>query len=360
VRVGAPIVLVASPLGLENTVSTGIVSGRRQEPAGYELLQISAPASRGSSGGAVLGASGEVVGIATSQIGGGQNLNFAVPINYARGLLTHLGGEPLAVLRPTNLASDTDAEQRLSRATDRVNTGLSYRLDAFEGYGIETRVALEGTQSRRTRVAYRVIESVVQGEPRIERYMESETTRVTEPFGTIQTLVRERSRVVVEATGLLPVSARGESSRWNGVDWATSRYELSFQDGRVTGALTDTTGITIELDRSLPDGIVLENMRGLAFAFLEAEPLVGRSVEFTTFDPQTGDIDTVRYDVLRSETMELDGDEHRVLRVNVAMGLENETYLVRSEPPRIPLRRISSDGTEVEDVTLLEMGPPRP
>jgi hypothetical protein len=68
----------------------------------------------------------------------------------------------------------------------------------------------------------------------------------------------------------------------------------------------------------------------------------------------------VRYDVLRSETMELDGDEHRVLRVNVAMGLENETYLVRSEPPRIPLRRISSDGTEVEDVTLLEMGPPRP
>ncbi|HKK08948.1 MAG TPA: trypsin-like peptidase domain-containing protein, partial [Gemmatimonadota bacterium] len=64
VRVGATVVLIGSPLGLENTVSTGIVSGRRQEPQGYQLLQVSAPASPGSSGGPVLSGSGRVVGIA--------------------------------------------------------------------------------------------------------------------------------------------------------------------------------------------------------------------------------------------------------------------------------------------------------
>src|SRR5690606_21748222 len=81
VRIGAPVVLVGSPLGLENTISTGIVSGRRQEPEGFQLLQVTAPASRGSSGGAVLSTSGEVIGIAASQLLSGQNLNFAVPIN---------------------------------------------------------------------------------------------------------------------------------------------------------------------------------------------------------------------------------------------------------------------------------------
>ena len=131
------------------------------------------------------------------------------------------------------------------------------------------------------------------------------------------------------------------------------------EDGRVVGLLTDTTGVAVELDRTLPDGIVLQNMRDLAFALLDAEQLVGRSVEFTTFDPQTGGIDTERYDVLRNEVVELDGEEYNVLRVNLATGLENEIYLVRSELPRIPLSRISSDGAEVENVTFLEMGPPR-
>lgn len=359
VRVGAPVVLVGSPLGLENTVSTGIVSGRRQEPEGYQLLQISAPASRGSSGGAVLTGNGSVVGIAASQIGGGQNLNFAVPINYARGLLSHLGDEPLAVLRPTNLtASNSPAEDRPTPTSNSVNEGLSYRLDEFTGYRSETEVELEGDRRRRTRTTYRVIESVAAGQPQIERYVESETTRTTEPFRTVQTLVRERSRVVVRREGLRPVSARGESSHWNGTEWVTARYDLRFDGDRVVGLLNDTTGHTIELDRELPSGIVLRNMMDLAFAVLDAEELVGRSVEFTTFDPRTGAVDHERYDVLRRETIEMDGTEYDVLRVNLATGLDNEIHFVRAESPRVVLRRISADGSEIEDVIELGMGPP--
>ena len=172
VRVGAPVVVIGSPLGLENTVSTGIVSGRRQEPEGYHLLQVSAPASRGSSGGAVLGAHGRVVGITTSQIDTGQNLNFALPINYARGLLAHLSGEPLAVLRPVDLtASDVEAPTP-TRREDVVNAGLAYRLEGFEGYTTETVTELEGNRQKRTRVTYRLIETVTMTEPQIERYLE--------------------------------------------------------------------------------------------------------------------------------------------------------------------------------------------
>ncbi len=359
VRVGAPVVLIGSPLGLENTVSTGVVSGRRQEPEGYQLIQISAPASRGSSGGAVIGQRGQVLGIAASQIGTGQNLNFAVPINYARGLLSHLDGQPLAVLKPTALAKDDSAAEPLPARSDAVNVGIKYRLEDFAGYRLETEVHLEGGRSRHSRITYRLIETVTAGEPQIERYLESETTRVTEPFGTVQTLRRERSRVVVGADDLRPISARGETDEWNGSDWVTRKHDLRFQPDRVVGLVTDTTGHVTELDRELPDGIILQDMRDLAFALLDADSLIGRSVEFTTFDPRSGQTDLERYDILGRSSVEIAGKTYDALRVNVATGLDNEDYLIRAAPPRVFLQRTSDDGSEVESVTSLEILPKR-
>ena len=359
VRVGSPVVVIGSPLGLENTVSTGIVSGRRQEPEGYQLIQVSAPASRGSSGGAVLGSQGRVVGIATSQIDVGQNLNFAVPINYARGLLSHLRGEPIEVLRPVDLTSgDVESPTPTSRE-DVVNEGLSYQLEDFDGFTTETSMELDGNRQKRTRITYRLIETVTLSEPQIERYLESEITQVTEPFGTVLTLGRERSRVVVHADGLRPVSARGETATWNGSGWAVARHEMRFTGDRVVGVMTDTTGHAVEIDRALPEGIVLQDMRDLAFALLQADPLVGRSVEFATFDPRTGAIDQERYDVLGEETVDLNGTSHRALRVSVALGLDNETFLVREQMPRVLLRRTADDGSEVEVVTSLQLGAPK-
>jgi S1-C subfamily serine protease len=92
--VGAKVVAIGSPRGLSQTVSEGIVSARRILD-GRELVQISAPISPGSSGGPVLDAQGRVFAIATSQITDGQQLNFAVPVRYALGLVS----EPLQ-LRP--------------------------------------------------------------------------------------------------------------------------------------------------------------------------------------------------------------------------------------------------------------------
>ena len=347
VRIGAPVVLIGSPLGLENTVSTGIVSGRRQEPEGFQLIQVTAPASRGSSGGAVLGADGSVVGIAASQFLAGQNLNFAVPINYARGLLQNLGPEPLEVLEPTTAVAAEPAARPMASESG-VNGGLRFDVDSFPGYVAEYEVALGEDVHRRTRVTYRVIESVGGGPARVERYLQSETTRRTEPFGTPQTVRRERVRSLMGVAGLRPISSRGEVSWWQGEGWRTASHDVRFEGDRVVGMTSDTTGRSLDLDRVLPQGVILREARDLAFATLAVDSLVGRSVEFSVFDAWTGEVVEDRYDVLAAERLDVLGASRDVLRVNAATGLDNETIYFLESRPRVPLRRVGQEGDETE------------
>lgn len=83
---GEEVIAIGHPKGLERTLSTGIVSGIRMK-GDTVVYQITAPISPGSSGGPILNASGEVLGLATFYAQGGQNLNFAIPSNYINKLL---------------------------------------------------------------------------------------------------------------------------------------------------------------------------------------------------------------------------------------------------------------------------------
>jgi len=89
-EVGERVVVIGNPKGLENTVSDGLLSGIR-DMAGLNLLQISAPISPGSSGGPVFNLQGHVIGIAAATLKEGQNLNFCVPVKYAK---PYVGVEP--------------------------------------------------------------------------------------------------------------------------------------------------------------------------------------------------------------------------------------------------------------------------
>jgi hypothetical protein len=78
-EVGEKIYAIGHPMGLEKTVSEGIVSAIRKLPKLGDIIQITAPISPGSSGGPVFNSSGRIVGVARATYRTGQNLNFAVP-----------------------------------------------------------------------------------------------------------------------------------------------------------------------------------------------------------------------------------------------------------------------------------------
>ncbi len=88
VEIGERVVTIGNPLGLENSVADGLISSVRNSEEGFSLLQISVPLSKGSSGGPLFNLQGEVIGITTASFLEGQNLNFAVPINYAKKFVT--------------------------------------------------------------------------------------------------------------------------------------------------------------------------------------------------------------------------------------------------------------------------------
>ena len=92
VQVGDTVYAVGNPRGLQGTFSDGIISSIRTDPVG-KVLQMTAPISRGNSGGPVINDRGEVIGVSFASRNDGQNLNFAIPSNDLTVLLA----------KPTNL-----------------------------------------------------------------------------------------------------------------------------------------------------------------------------------------------------------------------------------------------------------------
>lgn len=86
-RVGEKVYAIGSPKGMENTFSSGEVSQIREE----NFIQISCPIDHGSSGGALINAYGEAVGITTAgRDDSGANLNFAKDISLVRVAVNRL------------------------------------------------------------------------------------------------------------------------------------------------------------------------------------------------------------------------------------------------------------------------------
>ena len=87
-EVGERVFVIGTPLGLEKTVSDGIVSAVREIPQFGKIIQLTAPISPGSSGSPVVNMKGEVIGVATFFVIEGQNLNFAIPVERIRSMIS--------------------------------------------------------------------------------------------------------------------------------------------------------------------------------------------------------------------------------------------------------------------------------
>jgi len=87
--VGEPVFAVGSPLGLERTVTEGIVSTKTRELQGVLYLQTTAQINPGNSGGPLFDLRGLVVGVTNMKITFGEGLGFAIPVETVKDFLDH-------------------------------------------------------------------------------------------------------------------------------------------------------------------------------------------------------------------------------------------------------------------------------
>lgn len=92
-EVGQVAIAIGNPLGLERTVTSGVVSAINRSPRGVGLdglIQTDAAINPGNSGGPLLDSRGRVIGLNTLILGQGSGLGFAVPINIANDIVQQL------------------------------------------------------------------------------------------------------------------------------------------------------------------------------------------------------------------------------------------------------------------------------
>ena len=134
VEIGDNVFAVGNPRGLEGTFSQGIVSGIRSFGSD-RLLQITAPISPGSSGGPVLNGNGDVIGVAVASLRDGQNLNFAIPIDYVTNLYNN---SPKTLTRFNNLRPTGQRSLLASFGAnikdEVVGTAFSWNDNRYMGY----------------------------------------------------------------------------------------------------------------------------------------------------------------------------------------------------------------------------------
>ena len=154
-RVGDEVVAIGNPLGLEQTMTRGIVSGLNRLLPGLAeqpMIQTDAPINPGNSGGPLVDRCGGVIGINTFISEEAQAIGFAIPINSARAVLRELR-DVGRVVRPWLGLQGREVDGRLSAIV---------KLPLVPGYLVE--VVHEGSPAERAGVRGGHTSIVLQGE----------------------------------------------------------------------------------------------------------------------------------------------------------------------------------------------------
>lgn len=95
IMIGETVIAIGNPFGFSNTVTTGVVSAvkrsiRTEDREFYDFIQTDASINPGNSGGPLLNINGELIGINTAIYAKAEGINFAIPINKARKIISDL------------------------------------------------------------------------------------------------------------------------------------------------------------------------------------------------------------------------------------------------------------------------------
>jgi len=101
-NVGDGVFAIGSPLGLERTVTQGIVSTKTRQMEGNLFLQTSTQINPGNSGGPLFNLSGEAVGVTNMKITFGEGLGFAIPVEMVKNFLDHRDAFAYSTDNPNN------------------------------------------------------------------------------------------------------------------------------------------------------------------------------------------------------------------------------------------------------------------
>ena len=154
-RVGDEVVAIGNPLGLEQTMTRGIVSGLNRLLPGLAeqpMIQTDAPINPGNSGGPLVDRCGSVIGINTFISEEAQAIGFAIPVNSAKAVLRELR-DTGRVVRPWLGIQGREVDGRLSAIV---------KLPLVPGYLVE--VVYEGSPAERAGVRGGHTSVVLQGE----------------------------------------------------------------------------------------------------------------------------------------------------------------------------------------------------
>ncbi len=344
--VGQRIIAIGSPLGLDATVTDGIVSAVRLDD-GVKRLQISTPVAPGSSGGPVLTEQGKVVGMVVSGIrgNGAENLNFALPINYIRGKLGLLIGKA-----PTPLNEIKFGSRFGTATTSAGNTGVATLAKVNEGLGIDLS-SIDGVQL--------VHDEKVEGQVRVKATVWYALSR--DPSGT-PILERGETRAY-RSQGLLTAQDLGTTtSRAIFHVGSPNRFTTESAediDGRQSSRsnliasgsqYTYQTSGGLQRTGSAPPGVFPQEMIGAVIAGLP--DTLPPKVSFWVLDPSGDRVQEVSIEVLgygkekipvavqsqrchdRFITRQISAD---VVRARFRIGLRDETVTLGARRPHLRL-----------------------
>ncbi len=100
--VGEGVFAIGSPMGLERTVTQGILSTKTRQLEGELYLQTSTQINPGNSGGPLFNLAGEVVGVTNMKLTSGEGLGFAIPVELVKSFLDHRDAFAYSTDNPNN------------------------------------------------------------------------------------------------------------------------------------------------------------------------------------------------------------------------------------------------------------------